>query len=539
MKNDVGWPDEVLNRKCSRTLRGLFFWSRNRLKELNKLKILECTPEGLSPEQDVELRRVATALNSTLTRLAMRWRQRAKARWVEEGDSNSHFFHAFTSARRRGNCILEIQHSNGGTSNSMCERWKDTLVILLPKVKNPEHPTNFRPISLYQTIYKVVAKVLVNRLKGVIPKLICEEQAPFVPGRSISNHCLLGQEVINKFKISKASSGFFALKVDMEQAYDKMSWKTLKLILRRMGFPLRFSDWVLNCVQDPKFSILINGQLSDGIVARSGFRQWCPLSPYLFILCSELLSLHIHQNYQKMGVSISGGGPLVSHLLYADNVLLFAGASIPNLRNIISIMEDYCSWMGQRVNRSKCAILFSNKVSSTTKSRLAKIAGCRRVEEMEYLGLKFALRRLTKVDFAPLIQKVRNHTLAWGIRHLSLAGRITLINFVLIPTYVYVVSHTIVSKSVLNEMEKICRSFLWNVDVEHRSIHYASWENISRPRKKGGLGFHTSDMLVGPLRARIAWEYICKPSNILQRCMENKYGRWPWEYEGKRGDSVS
>lgn len=126
----------------------------------------------------------------------------------------------------------------------------------LPKTSNSDHPSMFRPITLCQTIYKITAKILVNRLKGILPCLISEEQAAFVHGRSISAHCLLGQEIMHKFKASKSNSGWLAMKVDMEQAYDKMSWRALKLVLARMGFPTRFRAWVLNCICDPQFSIL-------------------------------------------------------------------------------------------------------------------------------------------------------------------------------------------------------------------------------------------------------------------------------------------
>ncbi|PKU83157.1 integrator complex subunit 11 [Dendrobium catenatum] len=141
----------------------------------------------------------------------------------------------------------------------MNPEWKETVVVLLPKVNNPELPSNFRPISLCQTIYKIVAKVLVNRFKDILPLLISEEQAAFVQGRSISNHCLLGQEIMNKFKVSKSAKGLLAMKVDMEQAYDRMTWKMLELVLKRMGFPPRFCSWVLNWVTGPRFSILVNG----------------------------------------------------------------------------------------------------------------------------------------------------------------------------------------------------------------------------------------------------------------------------------------
>ncbi|XP_020680483.1 uncharacterized protein LOC110098107 [Dendrobium catenatum] len=123
-KLDFGQLDDVLNRKCSHTLKALFFWSRNKLRELGELKtslegrieelqLQESMGEGLSNEQDEELCQKAAELNSTLARLATWWRQRAKARWIEEGDANSHFFHASASARRRGNRIAQVNDSDG------------------------------------------------------------------------------------------------------------------------------------------------------------------------------------------------------------------------------------------------------------------------------------------------------------------------------------------------------------------------------------------------------------------------------------------
>ncbi|PKU60940.1 Putative ribonuclease H protein [Dendrobium catenatum] len=400
------------------------------------------------------------------------------------------------------------------SSGRMEPEWKDTVVVLLPKGNNADHPSKFRPISLCQTIYKVIAKILVNRIKGILPSIVSEEQAAFVPGRSISDHCLLGQEIMNMFKVSKSAKGWLALKVDMEQAYDKMNWHTLEVVLMKMGFPQRFRSWVMSCVTVPRFTILVNGTLTEGITAGYGFRQGCPLSPYLFILCSKLLSLHFRQNYPELGVQIKVGRPAVSHVLYADDVLCFAGATIPNVRKLLKIFDDYCGWTGQRINKNKSAILFSRKVASSTKSRLARIAGCHKVTEMDYLGIKFALRRLTRADFSPLLQKIQSHIVAWGTRQLSLAGRITMINSVLLPLLVLAMTHMLVPRGVLADAERLCRSFLWDKDQNHKSLHYAAWGSLTRPRHLGGHGFHAINSWTGPLRARIAWDFIKKPQNF-------------------------
>ncbi|PKU78483.1 hypothetical protein MA16_Dca024704 [Dendrobium catenatum] len=349
---DTGSEASKLNKKCQRTLKALFFWSKNKFKMLNKLRDeLDREICMLTEVQAESLRYKVQLLNSTLGRLLTWWRQRAKVKWIEEGDDNTRFFHSMAYARRRTNLIDRMRLPDGqmvsdqvdvmqvvreffennwrGTPISedewpsfeaqntmlapvatlldravteeeiwngvrglgqnrapgrdgvtasffksfwsivgkqvtaacfeffatgcMNPNWKETVVLLIPKTSNPDRPSMYRPISLCQTIYKIVAKVLVNRMQGFLPNLIFGKQAAFVPGRSISDHCLLGQEVLNKFRISKSNPGWMAVKVDMEQAYDKMSWRTLELVLSRMGFPLKFRSWIMSCICSPLF----------------------------------------------------------------------------------------------------------------------------------------------------------------------------------------------------------------------------------------------------------------------------------------------
>ncbi|XP_020680564.1 uncharacterized protein LOC110098172 [Dendrobium catenatum] len=126
-KADFGTPEETANRKCSRTLRAIFYWSRNRVRDLGKqkdhlegkikaLQLIDCSEKGLTPEQDSELRSTVGEFSATLARLATWWRQRAKVRWIEEGDANSHFFHSMASVRRRSNRVDEVKLIDGETS---------------------------------------------------------------------------------------------------------------------------------------------------------------------------------------------------------------------------------------------------------------------------------------------------------------------------------------------------------------------------------------------------------------------------------------
>ncbi|XP_028554353.1 uncharacterized protein LOC114580562 [Dendrobium catenatum] len=599
---DAGPPAEVVNRKCSHTLRALHFWSKHTIRDLGvrrkeleeKIELLQrddCSDTGLTSEQDSELQSAVSEFNSTLARLVTWWRQRAKIRWIEDGDANSHFFHATATPRHRSNRIEEIQTTAGffsdkwrehdtsyvrwpgsleadriteqargaleedisdeeirkavfGISNnrapgndgitisflkfywfiirndicaavkdffitsSMCASWKDTLVVLIPKTTTAKAPAQFRSISLCQTFYKVVAKVLVARLKPVLARLIGEEQGAFVPVRSISNHGLLAQEIMCKFQHSTLLAGLLAAKVDMEQAYYCMAWDTLYRVLEAMGFSPKFIGWIVQCITKPRFSLLLNG---TRIPAKRG-EPWSA-------------------NYPK--------GERVSHLLYADDILISAEATRANATKILEILGDYCMWTGQRINNAKSAVLFSKHCPRWKSRRLANVLGFRMVSSLEYLGLPLALRKLTASDFDRVLMSATNKVNVWGKRHLSLAGRATLIRTALLAIPLYCMTLSDVPRGVLASVDKIGRQFLWHKDNNRRGLHYVAWSKICRPHSHGGLGFHSSLAWRAPLWARLTWDFIRQPTVLLKRILRAKYGEDPWNMPTGRNTSIT
>ncbi|KAI0492143.1 hypothetical protein KFK09_026409 [Dendrobium nobile] len=542
-KKDSGDEAVILQRKLNRTLKALFFWNKNKCRDLNALK--EKLKQEIMELQNKE------ALGVNWECITADWPAILDSQKISEEDIT------FLSAEF---LVLELQNSvfqqennkspglDGVTysfykiywsivgetlwkavnsffnSYQMHKEWKKTLIVLIPKIKSPLTPSNYRPISLCQTNYKIVATMLVNRLKKIISKLISEEQVAFVHGRSIADHCLLAQEVFHKFKISKNKKGLMAIKLDMEQAYDNMSWTSLWYVLEWYGFPIVFSKLLMECVVDVSFSIIINGKNSSWIDAHSGFRQGCPLSPYLFILCAQLLSNSIMQRGQKIGIQISPRGPVVTHLLYADDVLILSNANVELAKKMKNIVEDFCKWTGQKVNVNKSQLMFGKAVKNSMKKKIARVLGFKVVKDMKYLGIKITLNRVKIANFQDILCNVTDKLNAWNKKSLSLGGKLILIDSSLLSMPNFLVTHSMVPKRVLFELEKLCRNFLWHKKEESKGMHYVAWKDICKPRCYGGLGIHSPLDRIGSLRSKLAWNFIQKPQSLLHRVMAARYG---------------
>ncbi|KAL5805001.1 hypothetical protein ACOSQ3_031801 [Xanthoceras sorbifolium] len=153
------------------------------------------------------------------------------------------------------------------------EAFNYTLIVLIPKVQNPIRVTDFRPINLCNVIYKIVAKVLTNRFRGVLGGAISNTQSAFLSGRLITDNAVIGFECIHSIKRqSKGRVGRLALKLDMSKAYDRVEWDFLRKMMLKIGFSSSWTEKIMNCVTTVSYSILRNGVPMGKIIPSRGLR---------------------------------------------------------------------------------------------------------------------------------------------------------------------------------------------------------------------------------------------------------------------------
>lgn len=131
--------------------------------------------------------------------------------------------------------------------------------------------TELRPISLCNVVYKIVAKVLANRLKKVLPDVVSRKQSAFVSGRAITDNVLVAFESFHYMKRkTRGKQSISALKIDISKAYDRVSWAYLELMLERLGFAKKWIDWMMLCVSSVDFRVLVNDQSVGPILPSRG-----------------------------------------------------------------------------------------------------------------------------------------------------------------------------------------------------------------------------------------------------------------------------
>jgi hypothetical protein len=267
-----------------------------------------------------------------------------------------------------------------------------TNICLIPKIPSPESVKDYRPISLCNVVYKLISKVLANRLKLVLPKVISQEQSAFIPGRLITDNIIVAFETLHTMATrQKGKKGFMAIKLDMSKAYDRLEWGFLEAVMRKLGFAERWVHLIMTCVRTVSYAVLLNGIPHGHIVPSRGIRQGDPLSPYLFIMCADVLSKllnHAAGLGKISGVPIRRGGTKINHLLFADDSILFGRATLDEWRQMKNILDEYERFSGQKVNLEKTSVFFSKNTKEEERLSIMQETGLNSTQCYEsYLGL--------------------------------------------------------------------------------------------------------------------------------------------------------
>ncbi|EOY17514.1 Uncharacterized protein TCM_042330 [Theobroma cacao] len=415
-----------------------------------------------------------------------------------------------------------------------------TTLILLPKKSSASKWSDFRPISLCTVMNKIITKLLSNRLAKVLPSIITENQSGFVGGRLISDNILLAQELIGKLN-TKSRGGNLALKLDMMKAYDKLDWSFLFKVLQHFGFNGQWIKMIQKCISNCWFSLLLNGRTEGYFKSERGLRQGDSISPQLFIIAAEYLSRGLNALYDQYpslhyssGVSIS-----VSHLAFADDVLIFTNGSKSALQRILAFLQEYQEISGQRINVQKSCFVTHTNVSSSRRQIIAQTTGfSHQLLLITYLGAPLYKGHKKVILFNDLVAKIEERITGWENKILSPGGRITLLRSVLASLPIYLLQVLKPPICVLERVNRIFNSFLWGGSAASKKIHWASWAKISLPIKEGGLDIRNLAEVFEAFSMKLWWRFRTIDS-LWTRFMRMKYcrGQLPMHTQPKLHDS--
>ena len=169
-----------------------------------------------------------------------------------------------------------------------------------------------------------------------------------------------------------------AIKIDLEKAYDRLEWHFIRDVLELYRLPPSLIKLIMSCVSSSSISILLNGGKLEPFQPSRGIKQGDPLSPYLFIMCMEMLGFLISQRCKEKlwdPVHASRGGQAFSYLFFADDLVLFAKADLMNCINVRETLDTFCELSGQKVSFNKSKVYFSPNTSPETREELCEVHG--------------------------------------------------------------------------------------------------------------------------------------------------------------------
>jgi hypothetical protein len=331
---------------------------------------------------------------------------------------------------------------------------------LIPKPqKDLEMLKNWRPITLLNQDYKYLTKLLANRLEKKLGEIISTDQSGFVKGRYIGCNIQRIQNTIEMCKMENLNGTL--VNIDFEKAFDTIEWHFIYKSLEILNFPQKFIEWIRSLYSNIETCIINNGNTSNYFNPERGVRQGCPISPYLFIITTEIMNRWIKEKMKNLGIQ---GKDKEDYLIaqFADDTSFSLKSTHKAIHELFSCLESYGKISGLKLNIEKTEIL---RLGDTTESDIPKRYRKYIKNEVNYLGciIHTDQDKTTKINITTALDKLNKQLEKWNHRATTLSGKVAIIKSLLIPQVTYILT-TMMSpeEEKLKELEQNLYKFLNN-----------------------------------------------------------------------------
>ena len=337
-----------------------------------------------------------------------------------------------------------------------------SILTLLPKDgKDVRYLKNWRPLSILNTDYKVLTKLLANRLQSVIKNIVNEDQVGYIKGRQLTQNC---RKILDIFEdtADKIDPGM-AVFLDFEKAFDTIDHSFMFNALASYNLGPVFCKWIEIIYKKPSTCVINNGYASKPIEINRGIRQGCPISALLFVLVAEVLSIQIRNDIDIKGIKIRDTTITISQM--ADDTTLFL-SNLESMGKCLEKLNHFQNCAGLKLNKEKSKAIqlgintkrYNTNFGVSWNEPVVKVTGILVGKNMKTIEKDTLENKLTRV---------KNLLNLWKIHNLTIKGKITVIKSQVMPILLYIAAIYPIPEEFIKKVDKLFFDFIWPSGKHH------------------------------------------------------------------------
>ena len=354
------------------------------------------------------------------------------------------------------------------------------IITCIPKEgKDKRLINNWRPITLLNIIYKLASSCIADRIKLALPMLIHENQQGFMKNRNIGENIRLIYDTLVYTK-EKNIQGLL-LSIDFYKAFDCVSWSFIQKALSKFNFGKDIKRWILTFYSNITSCVRVNGQYSEWFSPKRGTRQGDPLSPYLFLLCAELMAAMIRRNQKVKGIEIDVENEILLSQ-FADDTTIFLDGTQESFYACINTLKEFSLMSGLTINCEKSFVLWIGASAGCNVVFLPELKFKWNPATFKILGVTFSLKTsdIAKINYENKLKDIKKILSPWTKRNLTPFGKITVIKTLAMSKLTYLfLNIPDPTEEFLNDLQKLFFQFLWDNknDKIKRTLTYQNYDN--------------------------------------------------------------